>query len=593
MRPLLLLLAVLAAIVAEATYLTKGADLVVNPGYTSDIATVALDATSALMCYNDVANRQFGTCSVLALSGTSVSQQGPDLIVNAAPSSYLAVAAFGSHSAAVCYHDVQGTKLGCRALVRTGNSLRAGREFAVKGNAVEHISLGALDGAFAILCYSDMANTNFGTCNVIGLNMDDLYEGPDFLLNQGYTDSLVVVPHSGTTALACFVDKTPSGGSSDGWFGACIPLIRSGTVLSSGGALEVTRGSAWSISAAPLDSTKSVVCFQDGSNKNGVCRLLTLTGTTLSQGSEVQVNAGATYHPRVAALGSTTAVMCYEDRTTYTKKYGACSTVTLAGSSLVKNGAPVRYDVIVNAGATTYPALAGLSSTAGIVCYRDDANNHYGTCNSLSYSAVPTSTPTAIPTNSPTPFPTRMPTASPTRYPTAHPTVVAQGEASLGRPHTVRVPRMAVEERFVLSADITVHWTATSGLDQAATTHSSDWIGLYKAGDCAQNRNVKTTDLDQNGCYIAYERVPGSRQQGTTMFPYAVYKWPAGRYEVRYFLGDSQHSNGMVCRDLDNSNGTAQHCALEAAVTSSMFAVVPWSPELVTRTSPGMTTTFW
>ena len=590
----LLLLAVTTA-VAQAMRLEKGLDLVFNPGYTSEIATAVLDTTSTLLCYTDVANSQFGTCSILGATGTVLSAAGPDLVVNAAASLWLDVAVFSSNRAMVCYYDVGSTKLGCRALDRTGNTLEAGREFGIKGTAVSHISVGALDNERAIVCYNDVANNNYGTCNAVGVTVtSDLYEGPDFILNRGYTGYISIAPHGSTSAVACFVDRTSNGGATDQWFGACVRLIRTGSTLSTGSALvTVARGELASVSVSPLDATKSVVCYSEAGSKYGTCNLLSLSGSTLSKGPNVVMNAGSTYQPTVAALGTTSALMCYEDRSTYTSKYAACSTLTLSGSTLVKNGAPQRFDVIVNSGATSFIAVAGPTSTTGVVCYRDDANHHYGTCNILVYSAPPTSAPSAAPTKSPTASPSFMPTASPTRYPTAHPTVVAQGERSLGRPHMVRVPHITVEERFVLSQDITVHWTATSGLDMQATSHPSDWIGLYKAGECSQNRNIATTNLDQNGCYIAYELVPGGRRSGTTMFPYAVYKWPAGTYEVRYFLGNSQHSNGMVCRDLDNSNSSAQHCALEAATTSSVFAVVPWSPELVTQTPPGTTTTLW
>jgi len=595
MRSVLLLLAV-ATIKAQTwssnSHLSKGADFIANRAFTADLATAKLDATSTLLCYNDVANNQYSTCAVVLSTGTALSQPGPDLIVSETTSKDVAVAAFGSHSAVVCYFDIPGDKLECRALVRTGFILEAGSAFAVKGHTVSDVSVGALDSEFAILCYSDWLHNRRGTCNVLGLSaaVRLLYEGPDFILNQGSTQSLSVVPHSSTTALGCFVDVTTAGGSLDAWYGGCKALTRTASILSSGTVIEVTRGQAKSISVAPFDSTKSVACYRDGSiGFQGMCNLLTLTGSTLSKGPAVLVNAGSTEYPRVAALDSNTAVMCYEDRSTYTAKYGGCSTVTISpgGSSLVKNGNGLRYDALVNSGGTSFPTVAGLSSSAGVVCYRDDAANHYGTCTALSYSAPPTRAPTPQPTRSPTSQPTRMPTASPTKYPTPHPTVVAPGEASAGRPHNVRVPHITVEERFVLSADIVVHWTATSGLDAQVTSHASDWVGLYKAGDCAQNRNVATTNVDQNNCYIALEGVPAGRRHGTTTFTYSTLKWPAGKYEARYFLGDSSYGNGNVCRDLDNTNGAVQNCALEAAATSSVFHVVPWSPGLVTRTPPG------
>ena len=108
--------------------------------------------------------------------------------------------------------------------------------------------------------------------------------------------------------------------------------------------------------------------------------------------------------------------------------------------------------------------------------------------------------------------------------------------------------------------------------------HSMDWIGLYKAGSCSQNGNMRTTDKDQNSCYLAYELVADTRRtgqsSGTVTFKFADVRWPAGDYEVRYFLGDSQQGNGVVCRDLGTGVGST-YCALEAAASSVTFSVTP------------------
>jgi len=156
----------------------------------------------------------------------------------------------------------------------------------------------------------------------------------------------------------------------------------------------------------------------------------------------------------------------------------------------------------------------------------------------------PTGAPTAVPS---------APTPVPTRFPTAAPTVVAPGRASTGVAHGVRVPQLSVAEFNGLNADITVHWAASSGLDEEATSHSLDWIGLFKAGSCSQNRKMSTTEIDQNSCYLGYQLVQPRQRAGSVSFSYADHRWASGQYEARYFLGDSQEGNGVVCRKLDNT----------------------------------------
>lgn len=161
------------------------------------------------------------------------------------------------------------------------------------------------------------------------------------------------------------------------------------------------------------------------------------------------------------------------------------------------------------------------------------------------------------------------------QVPTPAPTVVAPGQPSTGVAHDVRVPYMKVTENIGQSADILVQWRSTSGLDKAATSHPWDWIALYRAGDCQQSRNMKMTTTDQNTCYLAWTYVhpPGGATAGVATFAYILTKWPAGKYEIRYFLGDSQQTYGTVCYPQNNAPGGAPYCALQAAATSNAFYV--------------------
>ena len=58
----------------------------------------------------------YGTCNALTLSGTTLSK-GSDLIVNAGSTDYVSVASFGASSAIMCYRDASNSQYGtCNAI---------------------------------------------------------------------------------------------------------------------------------------------------------------------------------------------------------------------------------------------------------------------------------------------------------------------------------------------------------------------------------------------------------------------------------------------------------------------------------------------
>ena len=61
--------------------LSKGADLVVNSGRTRYLSVARLSASEAVVCYSDYSSSRFGTCNHLTVSGSTLSK-GADLVVN-------------------------------------------------------------------------------------------------------------------------------------------------------------------------------------------------------------------------------------------------------------------------------------------------------------------------------------------------------------------------------------------------------------------------------------------------------------------------------------------------------------------------------
>ena len=155
---------------------------------------------------------------------------------------------------------------------------------------------------------------------------------------------------------------------------------------------------------------------------------------------------------------------------------------------------------------------------------------------------------------------------------------------------THRVPSASVDQNVGHGQDIHVNWKAS------ADTHSGviqsgarDWIGLFKANDCDQNSNMATVTgetrdhIGQNRCFIASQSVPQNQAAGQLIFRYSDTRWPAGKYEVRYFLGDSPDGQGVSCRDADFAAGTThtqKECEYEYAAKSSPITVETPAPSM-------------
>ena len=154
----------------SGTTLSAGADLDVNAATTSTPSVSALDSTTAIVCYEDDGPwaNQHGTCNVLTRSGTTLSA-GADLVVNAASTSTPSVLALDSTTAIVCYVGswAVGNHGTCNVLTRSGTTLSAGADLDVNAGSTRHPSVSALDSTTAIVCYRDGDDSDHGTCNLL------------------------------------------------------------------------------------------------------------------------------------------------------------------------------------------------------------------------------------------------------------------------------------------------------------------------------------------------------------------------------------------------------------------------------------------
>ena len=160
-------------------------------------------------------------------------------------------------------------------------------------------------------------------------------------------------------------------------YGQCNALAVSGTTLTKGADLVVNSGTASYISVSMSSATEGVVCYMDISNSEyGTCNALAVSGTTLTKGADLVVNSGNTNYISVSMFSATQGIMCYMDQSN--SEYGTCNALVLSGTTLTKGA-----DLVVNSGSTYYISVSMSSATQGVVCYRDNSNSNYGTCNAL------------------------------------------------------------------------------------------------------------------------------------------------------------------------------------------------------------------
>jgi len=156
-------------------------------------------------------------------------------------------------------------------------------------------------------------------------------------------------------------------------------------------------------------------------------------------------------------------------------------------------------------------------------------------------------------------------------------------------------PRLDVPDIVSLGNEITVTWYPD--VRSQRLSHSQDWVGLYRSGDCsdetstAQIRPPDSLSVSETNhvhqCYLAWQFVQRDQPTGTVRFSYEDYK-VAGEYEVRYFYGDSRDGQGYKCGLQPGTIDYSTHCVLRAKATSGTMAVVKSGPAESMESIPGI-----
>jgi len=117
-------------------------------------------------------------------------------------------------------------------------------------------------------------------------------------------------------------------------------------------------------------------------------------------------------------------------------------------------------------------------------------------------------------------------------------------------------------------------------------TKPLDWIGLYRAGECDDD-SQPNRDAVIHKCWLAWRSVQPGQHSGEVSFTVEDYK-DAGKFEVRYFYGDSNGGQGYRCVLLGNVGQVYKHCLLRARATSDAVTVMMTGTSEAARAMPGL-----
>lgn len=100
-----------------------------------------------------------------------------------------------------------------------------------------------------------------------------------------------------------------------------------------------------------------------------------------------------------------------------------------------------------------------------------------------------------------------------------------------------------------LGSQIITTWHGGLGGRTDGGSGTTDWVGLYKAGDCANATAINIESLHK--CYLAWKTFPRhGLKEARFAFDAMDYKQEPGYYEVRYFTNLSSPAAdtwGVVC----------------------------------------------
>lgn len=167
----------LVRLVTDKIYhqLSKGTETTYESANTSYISIAEINTNTFVVAYRDGGNSGKGTAGVLTVNGSSVALVDT-VVFEEGSTTYCSVCKVDTNKAVVCYKDAGNSNYGtaCVLSFNGTDDLTAGAPAVFESASTTNISVCPLDTNKAIVCYTDVGNSNYGTANVLTVTGTDV-----------------------------------------------------------------------------------------------------------------------------------------------------------------------------------------------------------------------------------------------------------------------------------------------------------------------------------------------------------------------------------------------------------------------------------
>ena len=299
-------------------------------------------------------------------------------VFNSGSTSYTSIAMLDSSTAIVCYTDVSNSYYGTAQILRIdGGTIIAAQSYETvfSSASTSHVSVVAIDSTHALVTY---AISGYGKAMVLTVSGNSISTNTAATFNSAQTTYGKVALLDSTHAIVAYRDDSGSYGK------ACV-LSVSGTSISPGAPATFVSANTGDLGLAVLDSTHAIVTYADGgASSYGKACVLSVSGTSISPGAPATFEAASSSEPHVATLSASKAVVAY--KVGGGVSYNKTCVLDVSGTS-VSPGASVTLNSGSNAG--SYFSIAAMASDRAVLAYSySEVGVGYGVAQMLNISGT-------------------------------------------------------------------------------------------------------------------------------------------------------------------------------------------------------------
>jgi len=350
--------------------LSKGVETEYESANTSYISIAEINANTFVIAYKDAGNSNYGTAGVVTVDDDDITLVDT-VVFESANTSYISVCKVDTNKALVCYTDVGNSAYGtaCVLSYNGTDELTAGTPAVFESATTTHISVCQLDTDKAIVCYRDDGNSYYGTANVLTVSGTDVAGNTPYVYDSRRSDNNVVVQVA--TDKAVVINSCVA----DGYNHTCILSVSTTTISSTTASIFSTNYSSQS-SATLIDTGKILVCYNYANvvdyKAYGKAKLISIvapyTALTYSNISrEYLFEAGDVYLMSLSKIDTNKAMVLYTNNSATNN----ARIITYDGRQL-NIGAPL----ILTKFYATSIATAQVTTDKIISAYDDETNNY-------------------------------------------------------------------------------------------------------------------------------------------------------------------------------------------------------------------------